>query len=115
MHIELYLPGIFAQWAVGIIVLGFAYLVAGSAKKEDKPDPLLTFAWVIALYLGIGMVAIFGLGVLSMGYAPVDDYMVVLFSLGALGTFFYFVYFKFKKSPNPNTPDVASLPVSPTG
>jgi hypothetical protein len=113
-HVELFLPGIFAQWSLGIIVLSFLYRMAGWVQKEEKPDPLMTFGWVIALYLGIGMLAIFGLGVLSNGYAPMEDYMVALFSLGALGTLFYFVYYQFQKSSHPNTPNPASLPVSPT-
>ena len=87
--------------------------MAGWVQKEEKPDPLMTFGWVIALYLGIGMLAIFGLGVLSNGYAPMEDYMVALFSLGALGTLFYFVYYQFPKSSHPNTPNTTSLPVSP--
>jgi len=61
----------------------------------------MTFGWVIALYLGIGMLTIFGLGVLSNGYAPMEDYMVALFSLGALGTLFTLFTTSSQKAPIP--------------
>lgn len=75
--------------------------MAGWVQKEEKPDPLMTFGRVIALYLGIGMLTIFGLGVLSNGYAPMEDYMVALFSLGALGTLFTLFTTSSQKAPIP--------------
>ena len=83
-HIEIVFSNVVMRIAFGFIVTGAALWVLALVFDRHRPSLVTSMAWSLAVALSIGWAALFGLAILSSGYAVNGLVIAIALSVAVL-------------------------------